>query len=438
MTTKEVVHPRYGRGVVLQRRHKGFELLVEFDGVRRWVRIDELREAELLPPAPRFPPAPEPDEHFKSRRMIEAFRLGIVPYDCVEDFTFGREQEVKQIAQWLSSQSEQSGTMLVVGEYGSGKTHLLHYALGRALQEGYAVSWVEMDPNEAPFHKPKRVYKQLIQNMRYPLGGTSVGNFRDFLKRALSLGALKDHEYFKRIMGHEFDETLWEWIEAREPSIRPWSFYNWTYNSLPGLYDYSTAANIYCYLLSALGWAAREVMSLKGLLLVFDEAETVEMNYYSYQAERSRNFLRALIRTADNEPALQEKPWNSGLDYCGVGVGPRIPFLYEEVSGLKLLFAFTSLDWNYYYSWTDGYYSKTPYIPEIERIPKSELEPLSEKALRQVFEHICLLYDSAYDYLEEDVTIDAIFNILNQSIQTRLFVKGAVEILDIARFLTKS
>ena len=432
MTTKEVVHPRYGRGVVLQRRHKGFELLVDFDGVRRWVRIDELQEAELLPPIPHFSPPPEHDEHFRSRRMIEAFRLGIVPYDCVEDFTFGREREVKRIAQWLSSQSEQSGTMLVVGEYGSGKTHLLHYALGRALREGFAVSWVEMDPNEAPFHKPKRVYRQLIQNMRYPLGGTSLGNFRDFLKRAFSLGALKDHKYFRRIMGRESDETLWEWIEARESSIRPGSFYDWTYNSLPGLYDYSTAANIYCYLLSALGWAAREVMGLRGLLLVFDEAETVEINYYSYQVERSRNFLRALIRTADNDPGLLKEPRNSGLDYCGVGVGPYIPFLYKSVSGLKPLFAFTSLDWNYDYYWG------APYIPEIEDMPKIELKPLSEKALKQVFEHICLLYDSAYDYLEEDVTIDAIFSKLNQSIQTRLFVKGAVELLDIARLGVKS
>ncbi len=429
MTTKEVVHTRYGRGIVLQRRHKGFELLVDFDGVRRWVRIDELQKANLLSPIPRFSPPFEPDEHFRSRRMIEAFRLGIVPYDCVEDFTFGREQEVKRIAQWLSSQSEQSGTMLVVGEYGSGKTHLLHYALGRALQAGFAVSWVEMDPNEVPFHKPKRVFRQLIQNMRYPLGGRSLGNFRDFLKRALSLGALKDHEYFRRIMGHESDETLWEWIEARESSIRPWS--DWTYKSLPGLYDYSTAANIYCYLLSALAWAAKEVMGLRGLLLVFDEAETVEINYYSYQGKQSRNFLQALIRAANNDPALLKEPWSSGLDYCGVGVGAYIPFLYKQNSGLKLLFAFTSLDWNYYY-WG------SPYIPEIEDMPKIELKPLSEKALKQVFEHICLLYDSAYDYLEEDVTIDAIFSKLNQSIQTRLFVKGAVELLDIARLGVKS
>lgn len=431
MNTKEVIHPRYGRGIVLQARHKGFELLVDFGRVRKWVRIDEFQEAAFPPqsPPPRFSPPPELNEHFKSRRMIEAFRLGIVPYDCVEDFTFGRDKEIKYIVEWLSSDE---GAMLVVGEYGSGKTHLLHYALGRALQEGFAVSWVEMDPNEAPFHKPKRVYGRLIQNMRYPLGGARLGRFRDFLKTALSRGALTDHKYFRRIKGHENDEKLWEWIEARESSIiRPWSFYD-SYSSLPGLYDYSTAANIYCYLLSALGWAAREIMGLKGLLVVFDESETVEINYYSYQAGRSRNFLRALIRTANNDPTLLNKPWKSNLDYCKKSTASQVPFLYRPVSGLKLLFAFTSLGWNY------PYYGDDPYIPEIEGIPKIKLEPLSEGALREVFEHICLLYDSAYDYLDEDAIIDTMFDKLNRLKQTRLFVKDAVELLDIARLGPKS
>ena len=235
---------------------------------------------------------------------------------------------------------------------------------------------------------------------------------------------MRDHRYFEELVGRESDEVLWQWIEARESDARPWRFYyGWAYDSLPRLYDYSTASNIYCYLLSALGWAAKEVMGLKGLLLVFDEAETVEMYYYSYQAERSRNFLRALIRTANDDPVLLEEPYRSDLIYCKVGIGQHIPFLYKPVSGLKLIFAFTFLDHMLYIL-----------VPEIEHQPRVTLNPLSEEALKQVFEHICLLYDSAYDYLEEDATIDAIFRELNRRAQTpRRFVKGAVEVLDLAR-----
>ena len=51
-----------------------------------------------------------------------------------------------------------------------------------------------------------------------------------------------------------------------------------------------------------------------------------------------------------------------------------------------------------------------------------------------MFEHICLLYDSAYDFLEEDLTIDAVFRrVTTQSGRTRLFVKGSVEALDLIR-----
>ena len=144
-----VRHPRYGRGVTRRSRHKGFELHVAFDdGLTRWVRLDELTEGGMTPPVsaitPHVPPAVS-DERFKSRRMIEAFRLGTVPYDCVREFTFGRDRETQSLMDWLD-EPEENG-LLVVGEYGTGKTHLLHYAYGQALQKGFAVAYVEMDPN---------------------------------------------------------------------------------------------------------------------------------------------------------------------------------------------------------------------------------------------------------------------------------------------------
>jgi len=111
-----------------------------------------------------------------------------------------------------------------------------------------------------------------------------------------------------------------------------------------------------------------------------------------------------------------------------------VPFLYKRPSGLKLLFAFTSLDWNYEYIW-DGAYRKAPKIEEVERMPRLDLEPLSDDVLKKVFEHICLLYDGYYDFLEEDLTIDKLFRKVNtQSGRTRLFVKGSVEALDLVRF----
>ena len=441
MLKEKVYHPRYGSGKVKQSRHKGFELLVIFeDGTTRWVRLDEL--SELGTTFTESPISILPvfsNELIKSRQMIEAFRLGIVPYDCVEEFTFGRDKESKEITNWLNSPDE--NTLLIVGEYGTGKTHLLHYALSIALQNGFAVAWVELDPNEAPFHKPKRVYNHILKNFKYRSQESGrLKGFRNFLQEAFRESAFQDHIYFKHLIEHN-DEVFWEWIEGSESIPRPmewnesyWSYRVNKYQFLPGLYDYSTAANIYCYILSSLGWAAKEVLGLKGLLLIFDEAESVSTYHYSYQAERSINYLKALIRTANNETKLLKKTINTGLEYCRKGVGPNVPFLYKPTCSLKLLFAFTSLDWNYEYIW-DGSYRKTPKIEEMERIPRIDVNPLPDDDLKKVFEHICQLYDSSYECFKENLTIDKIFRKVNSlSGSTRLFVKGSVEALDLVRF----
>ena len=69
--------------------------------------------------------------------------------------------------------------------------------------------------------------------------------------------------------------------------------------------------------------------------------EVVSMAY-QYHLEKGINFIRALLRTADNDDRLLGSPGDTGLDYCKVGVGPSIPFLYRPGSGLKLLFAIYS------------------------------------------------------------------------------------------------
>ncbi len=397
--------------------------------------------------------------------MIEAFRLGIVPYDCVQEFIFGRSGEAQSFMDWLG-QSD-SSTMLAVGEYGAGKTHFLHDAYGKAIQAGYAVALVEMDANESPFHRPKRVYHQLVQTLRFHLttdGTRQLKGFRSLIRIALDGDAFDDHIYLKCLGGRTLDETLWDWIEGRDTSVRPPNIYESMkfdpvradfgalerglqrmeeslrevqrlfdgtgtklsagYTRLPGLYPYYKAANIYCYLLSALGWVAEKVLGLKGLLLIFDEAENVDRYDNLYQADKSRNFLKALIRTANNEERLLDAPQYTGLDYCRMGIGPRIPFLYKPSSGLKLLFAWTPVD-------------ILNSFPELQAAVRVDLAPLTEKARRELLLHLSLLYRDAYEGFNEDFSHDITERIFDQvraqGDRTRLFVKGSVEALDLIR-----
>jgi len=308
MSERIIEHFKFGKGTVKKLRNNGFELFVEFEiGFSQWVRFDDVQEISTLTsrdiplPKPTFSAIP------KSRRLIENLRLGIVPYDCVDAFTFGRSVETNQILNWLKA--SENSTLILVGEYGAGKSHLLHYAHGRALQEGFAVAIVEIDPNERPFHKPKRIYGSLVRTLSYiDNRDGQIKGFRDLIKEALSRNFLRDHIYFLRLIGKSPDESRWEWIEARESLAKPID--NSIYTPLPGLYDYTTAANIYCYLLSGLGWTARTALKLKGLLLLFDEAESLEMSYYQTQFDRGLNFLKALIRTADNDESLLKPPNN--------------------------------------------------------------------------------------------------------------------------------
>jgi len=420
MADKETLHSRYGAGRVVGERYGGFEKRVLFrNGLERWIRLDDLKDVNRRRPesltTPKFQHIP--DEELSARQLIEAFRLGIVPYRHVEDFTLGRKREMEKLRKWLDMPSRSS--LRVVGEYGAGKSHILAYARRRALRDGFAVASVDMDPNENPFHKPKRIYGRLVRSFRYvSRADHRERGFRDFLKAALGAGFLDDHRYFCRLV--QPDDDLWTWIEAREAAPRPVPNFDAKYRRYLSLFDFSNAANIYCYLISALGWAAREALGLKGLLLLFDEAETIGARGHTYQVQRGRHFITALIRMAANNRRLVKHPGITGLPYSRHA--SDIPFLYRIPCGVKLLFAFTpEVDWYR--------------ISELKRVPLMELESLSVRALREVFEEICKFYREAYD-LAGDFNTGGLFTRLRSKRRnhTRTFVKGSVEALDLARF----
>ncbi|MBC7335266.1 MAG: hypothetical protein H5U01_03200 [Clostridia bacterium] len=79
--------------------------------------------------------------------------------------------------------------------------------------------------------------------------------------------------------------------------------------------------------------------------------------------------------------------------------------------------------------WLVGHLSKSG---EAVRL---DLEPLDEQTLKGLFEEICLIYDSAYGFLEKDPIVDLIYRrVKDRGGRTRMFVKAAVEALDLMRF----
>lgn len=240
--------------------------------------------------------------------------------------------------------------------------------------------------------------------------------------------SLRSHRYLGNVISGigttQESEWLWNWIEGRE------SFYG------PTLYDHGTAANVYCNILSGIGWAASLILRLKGLAVIMDEAESVDPGwYYGYQVEKGFNLICGLMLVAGNDIRLGCEPINI-KDQPGIGTwfGKETDLIYHGLTKVRYCFKFPSF-LKVAFAFTPTYI-----VDRLRRLPTRilclRLEPLSGKSLRKVFKHICLLYDSSYGFPQSDSDIQSCFEVIKAKSRTgtRSFIKGSVEILDLRRF----
>ncbi|MCS7183381.1 MAG: ATP-binding protein [Thermoanaerobaculum sp.] len=425
MIGRMVWHPINGLGLLVALRGWGAneQALVAFaDGTSRWVPF---RDLSFDPPdeIDKVPPKPNGTCYRVKRKVIEAFRLGVVPADSVEDFTFGRERELQTLKEWLTD--PEARVLQLVGPYGSGKSHLLDYMYWYALKNGFAVARVELDPQEAPLYKPKRIYSRLARSFRFPQKNR-LGDLRDFLTLPPVKLQFAHHMYFRALYEYEDSYSAnipWEWILGAEGLLRPftWKYRNeyficQTCSNVPALYETSTALNVYSYLLSSLGWAAKQCVGLHGLVCLFDEAETMAVASHRDQVEKGARTLSALICAAHDGKAPY-KFWSNGL-YRGPYT-IDVPFLYDTSSGLKLLLAFPE---------------RCQSHKLLQLQPCLSLSQLSESALQCLLGKIIACYREVYAFPDGQLPENLIFHRIYASHRPlRLFVKGAVEALDLLR-----
>ena len=362
-------------------------------------------------------------DRLKAREIVESLRLGIVPHGYIDEFTFGRDKETERVKKWLGKAEESS--LVLIGEYGSGKTHFLDYIYSILLKEGWAISYVSLDPSELPLHRPKRIYEAILRTFRFK---TRDRGFRDFLREVAARDKgheLDGHPYLgtviRRIRSGTEDEYIWQWIEGKPILV-----------GTPPMYDYSTCANIYCNILSGIGWAVKNVLELKGLVILFDEAEVIDSYWYtSYQSDKSWNFLKGLVLMANNSPHLKEEriaPFHlfphPGRVFLGEKTGLRYPgmmrylrYIWRAPCDIKLVLAFAP---------AYGVLEKAP----INKMEWLGLSHLRKNYLKEIFARIVSIYEAAYRSRVEKKDILAMIPATN----TRLFIKAAVEALDLVRF----
>ncbi|MCS7231970.1 MAG: DUF2791 family P-loop domain-containing protein [Elusimicrobiota bacterium] len=436
---KKVFHNLYGEGEIINRRFKGYEYLVLFEnGLKKWIRISELKflDVEKKESLEKnkistfnkdiFKEAPTNKEKFKERTIVESLRLGIVPYKYIEDFIFGREKEIKTIEKWLKGEDKRK-ILVINGEYGSGKTHLASYIESLALKLNYVTSFVELDYYEAPFYRPKRIYRNIVSSLKY-IKGDNKYDFRDLLRSIIrKLGGWKDHHFFKHIDPIKEDENIWEWIEAKNiNSCKP---YEPAYNSLgkeynkyyflPPLYDEFTSLNVYFNLISSIAWGITKILKMEGFLIIFDETESISIGSKS-QYEKNKNFIDTLFLLIKNDRRLLDKKVSKNelpLEFSKRSSKISwIPYMYR--SDFNLMVVFTSTNQEFYF----------------DNSISINIEKLSKKDLQNIFDAVYKNYAKAYGIEIEPYIRNKIFNILIEKDKPlRLFIKGAVEACDLCR-----
>jgi len=421
-TNGVVAHPIFGEGIVEASRWEGAELRVKFrSGLELWL------------PAKWFRPITMKHLEFdqiSSKRLLEAFRLGIVPHQDIEYFTFGRGFELSELEVGLDDLKRGSGSVyLVEGGYGSGKTHLLEYMHHLCLKHGFVTAYCELSVQEAPMYRPKRVYRELVHNLRYIREGSEY-RFRDLLRAAAGV-EITDHCFLTPVLSYMNDleddtfknEVFWQLIEGestKEYAIDPLSpFRVRGGQKIPALYDYSTAADYYTYIISGLSYLANQ-LGLGGLVVILDEVETIThiWNYAEYS--RGLNFLEGLIHAARDNSTL--KVLNKHLPHNRVR---PTPYVYREPH-IMLILASTPVH---------GLRDFSGVRELIDR--RIILRRFSKPELEMIFNNLYEVYICAYPSFS--VVISQRENIFNAALkrshgELREFIKFSVEAFDWFRF----
>ncbi len=420
-----VAHPIFGEGVIVATRWDGAEAQVKFrSGLCLWLPANWLKS--IAAPKVKL-------DQISSKRLLEAFRLGVVPHQDIEHFTFGRAYEIGEIVHALKElRKGKGGVILVEGAYGSGKTHLLEYMRHMSLRQGLVTAYCELSTQEAPLYRPKRVYRELMYNLRY-IKNNYEYHFRDLL-RTIAHIEISDHCFFTPVLkrvndidnGDLASEVFWQWIEgestknyATDP-IAPFRVRGG--QKIPALYDFSTACDFYTYLLSGLSFLINK-SQLGGFVIILDEIETIThvWNYVAYS--RGLNFLEGLVLAAYNCKEL--KRVENRMVHNRVR---PTPYIYRQPH-ILLILATTPIH---------GLRGMENIVNLIEK--KLHLRKFSRPELEVIFKNLIDVYSCAYPHF--NIELSRRNNILNAALrqgsgELREFIKFSVEAFDWLRLGTQ-
>ncbi|MBI4863808.1 MAG: DUF2791 family P-loop domain-containing protein [Candidatus Riflebacteria bacterium] len=292
--------------------------------------------------------------------LLEALRLGVIPGSRVGEYTVGRDALFDQLGRDLDGLDSAGQFRVIMGDYGSGKSHALEWLREEAISRGFLTASAELDDREVTWANPKRVYRALMDGLAYPDLGRSAHGLAPLVDRLLRTGGSplppSDERYHRyldpavdnlaraRERGDEdLEQRILDWIGG-QPSEDSESW-NRALGCLRGpnllaLADFRTFSHIYAYLLGGVASRAREV-GYKGLVLLLDEAEFFQA-LSRENREHASHLIACLALAARGERRVCFDP--ATLPKGGQPVHRLVPFVYREGQPLYVVVALTPVD----------------------------------------------------------------------------------------------
>ncbi len=402
----------------------------------------------------KFTPSIENSNNSEKKKIIEAFRLGIVPGFAVKDITVGRKKEIKKVEEWLEKDSE---SLMIIGQYGQGKSHIIRYIREKALDDGYLVAYCDIG-EESQMHKPKSVFNTLMKSLVFrDKKGNEKGNdlsyfimlYAKYLAESTSVVTKNTNKFLERGI-EDLVYRIKNNIPADNPYFRSFIDYlcgdeinslgTYRFKQSVAILPYQTSASIISNILSSIGSMAASIKNnseygFKGLILIFDEGESIDSPaYLSQQRDGGINFIKGLIEISNNNPILLSEVISQSHNYDSKYRGKKTNLIYSGIhkdtrfcnqkeNHVKCLFAFVEGE------------SEVIDILEKQGVEKIVLNDFTNNEKDQLIYKILEIYKKAYAYEINDVEKfkNIIMNKLKNSNNTRSIIKITVEALDLIR-----
>jgi hypothetical protein len=341
---------------------------------------------------------------------------GLCPLERLEDITIDLQSHSNYLRSLLGSGGsggEKFG--IVLGPYGSGKTHILHVTKHLALSQGFAVAHLSQDTGLNSLGHPERHVFNLVRSLRFP---NPYGTMLEWLGTLLDQPAERSSfETSLRGLRSEcrslVDSALWI-LQQAPRNIQTGLLLEYLSGALLIGKTATTSSRLQAYELVRF-WVAfsTRVLGCKGFVLLVDELENLFSNAVYWNilsrrlAYRTLSYYTEALPQATTICALTPGGWNllhSEVQHASSGVLLEV----ETIAGEKVEALFR----------------------RILRTQPHELAPFTGKDYRVFLDRLATLHSEARAYPRSWMDSSSFLPRISPGMTPRIFAKSVVSALD--------